>query len=87
MIRHELYQDNVANLEAGIAALEEGSRCRRPMTNILGSVDWAWYYMNFGGPGNIASIWRTSCLTTERAHGETGLLSTQRHCDVRRRYN
>ena len=46
IIRHELYQDNVANLEAGIAALEEG-RIQEAYDEYLGSVDWAWYYMNF----------------------------------------
>lgn len=46
IIRHELYQDNIANLDGAIAALEKGN-VAEAYDDYLSAVDWAWYDMNF----------------------------------------
>lgn len=45
-IRHETYQNNIANLDAAIAALEEGN-VAEAYDEYLSAVDWAWYDMFF----------------------------------------
>lgn len=45
-IKHELYQDNVENLDKTIHSLEKG-KVQEAYDNYLWAVDWAWYYMYF----------------------------------------
>ncbi len=45
-VRHEMYQDNVENLDATIAALEAGN-VAEAYDEYLSSVEWAWYDMYF----------------------------------------
>ncbi len=44
--RHEMYQDNIANLDGAIAALEKGN-VAEAYDEYLWAVDWAWYDMFF----------------------------------------
>ncbi len=45
-VKHGLYQDNLENLDATIAALEAGN-VAEAYDEYLWAVDWAWYDMNF----------------------------------------
>lgn len=45
-IGHEMYQDNIANLDAAIAALEKGNVVEA-YDEYLWAIDWAWYDMYF----------------------------------------
>lgn len=45
-IRHEMYQNNLENLDAAIAALEKGN-VAEAYDEYLWAVDWAWYDMYF----------------------------------------
>ena len=78
IIRHELYQDNVANLEAGIAALEEG-RIQEAYDEYLGSVDWAWYYMNFDK--ETCKYMENQLFDNRKGTWGDGLIK-YRHCDI-----
>lgn len=78
IIRHELYQDNVANLEAGIAALEEG-RIQEAYDEYLGSVDWAWYYMNFDK--ETCEYMENQLFDNRKGTWGDGLIK-YRHCDI-----
>ena len=46
IIRHDMYEDNIANLDATIAALEKGN-IQEAYDDYLWAVDWSWYDMNF----------------------------------------
>ena len=46
IVRHVMYQDNIANLDATIAELEKGN-VAEAYDEYLWAVDWAWYDMNF----------------------------------------
>ena len=46
VIRHELYQDNIENLDAAIAALKKGN-VAEAYDEYLWAIDWSWYDMFF----------------------------------------
>ena len=46
IIRHDMYEDNVDNLDAAIQALKDGD-VPTAVDEYLSSVDWSWYDMNF----------------------------------------
>lgn len=46
VIRHEMYQDNIENLDAAIAALEKGN-VAEAYDEYLWAIDWSWYDMFF----------------------------------------
>lgn len=46
VIRHELYQNNIENLDEAIAALEKGD-VAEAYDEYLWAIDWAWYDMYF----------------------------------------
>ena len=46
VVRHTMYQDNIANLDGAIAALEKGN-VAEAYDEYLWAVDWAWYDMFF----------------------------------------
>lgn len=46
IIRHDMYEDNVDNLDAAIKALEDGD-VQTAVDDYLSAVDWSWYDMNF----------------------------------------
>ena len=46
IIRHDMYEDNLDNLDATIAALEEGN-IQEAYDDYLWAIDWSWYDMNF----------------------------------------
>jgi len=46
IIRHDMYEDNIANLDATIAALEKGN-IQEAYDEYLWAVDWSWYDMSF----------------------------------------
>lgn len=46
VIRHELYQNNIENLDEAIAALEKGD-VAEAYDEYLSAIDWAWYDMYF----------------------------------------
>ncbi|MGX8774341.1 MAG: M20/M25/M40 family metallo-hydrolase [Bacillota bacterium] len=46
IIRHDMYEDNLDNLDGAIAALEDGN-VAEAYDDYLWAVDWSWYDMNF----------------------------------------
>ena len=46
VVRHELYQDNIENLDAAIDALEKGN-VAEAYDEYLWAIDWSWYDMFF----------------------------------------
>lgn len=78
IIRHELYQDNVANLEAGIEALEAGN-IQEAYDEYLSSVDWAWYYMNFDE--ETCKYMENQLFDNRKGTWGDGLIK-YRHCDI-----
>ena len=78
IIKHELYQSNVENLEAGIAALEAGN-IQEAYDEYLGSVDWAWYYMNFDD--DTCKYMENQLFDNREGTWGDGLIK-YRHCDI-----
>ena len=46
IIRHDMYEDNIENFDAAIAALENGD-IKTAYDEYLSSIDWSWYDMYF----------------------------------------
>lgn len=78
IIRHELYQDNAANLEAGIEALEAGN-IQEAYDEYLCSVDWAWYYIYFDD--ETCRYMENQLFDNREGTWGDGLIK-YRHCDI-----
>lgn len=78
IIKHELYQDNVDNLDAAIKALEDGN-IQEAYDEYLSCVDWGWYYMFFDD--KTCKYMEDQLFDNREGTWGDGLIK-YRHCDL-----